>query len=50
MESYLYMKKQALEEDHRNDTTIIFFLEDDYLLQPTAIMEMLEVGGWCCYD
>lgn len=42
MPSYLHMKHQALSLKE-SERTIVFFLEDDYLLLPTAIMEMVEV-------
>jgi hypothetical protein len=43
MPSFTYMKQQALSIEE--EMTVVMFLEDDYLLQPTAIVEMMEVSG-----
>ena len=42
MPSYLYMKEQAV--TLRDNQTIVYLIEDDYLLQPTAVAESVEVS------
>jgi hypothetical protein len=42
VESYLHLKQRALALP--DPQTIVLLLEDDYLLQPTALLEMVEVG------